>query len=167
MQRYFISVKKVILEVNGHDLGVLINFGHIRECLTVATLSSIFRRTFLGPLTTGFSILLCWFFWMVFWLGLVIEGRRLRLRRIMSSINEVINISMLISHSWLVRGESPFIIYYELILMNHPFHWHDKSKFIAIFLQRNSVFPQIEASNNANILSSEIPGKDTIHMIIL
>jgi uncharacterized protein (DUF58 family) len=54
-------------------------------------------------------------------LMLIVRNRRLALlldRRVMRSINVVVDIAIVISHSRLLRGEPPLIVHYELVLVH-------------------------------------------------
>jgi hypothetical protein len=80
-----------------------------------------------------------------------------------SCVYVVVYVSVIVSHGWLVWGESPFIINYELILMNSSFKRFHQGKLIAFLLHKQSFLPLVEASNQKRLLASKVPGEDDVH----
>ncbi len=85
----------------------------------------------------------------------------------MRRVNVVIDITIIISYSWLFRGESPFIVNNELILVNAPLKGLKKSEFIAILLHRYSLSPFVKAAYQKHLLSSEVPREHDVDQVLL
>jgi hypothetical protein len=86
---------------------------------------------------------------------------------VMRRVNIVIDISIIISDSRLLRGESPFIVNNELIFVNAPLKGLEKSKFIAILLHGNSFSPLVKAAYQKHLLSSEVPREHDVDQVLL
>lgn len=82
--------------------------------------------------------------------------------RIVRRINIIVNVSIAISHRWLLRCEPPFIVNYELVLMNPSFESLDQRELIAILLHRDSFSPLVEAADQKYLFSSEVPSENYI-----
>lgn len=81
----------------------------------------------------------------------------------MSEINEVIDVSLAISHSGLVCGESPVAVNEELVRVLTSFKLQVTQELIpAALLHGDAVDPLAEGANDEDLISSLAPGEHVV-----
>ena len=80
------------------------------------------------------------------------------------SINNIINISLFISTSWIFWSKPPISINNKFILMHTFLKRQDNTKFsLFIFLKLNWLFPLCKCTNYKYFLPTLIPFKNCVH----
>jgi hypothetical protein len=84
----------------------------------------------------------------------------------MSQINEVVDVSLTISHGGLVSSKSPVAVNDELVLVLSPFKLHVAQELIpAALLHGDAVGPLAERANEEDLISSLAPSEHVVDQI--
>ena len=119
-----VSVKEVVLEVDGEHLGVLVDFREVGQLLAVGA-AGCEGAAWLGGVTwatLGWEMRVVLLF-LVILLGSLLLLRvlllsRLSNRSIVGSVDVVIDVAIVVPNGRLLWGKSPFIVYDELVLVD-------------------------------------------------
>ena len=84
----------------------------------------------------------------------------------MSQINEVVDVSLIISHGRLVSSESPIPVNDKLVRVLSPFKLHVAKELIpAALLHGDAVNPLAERANEEDLISSLAPGEHVVDQV--
>ena len=85
---------------------------------------------------------------------------------VMGGVNEVIYVSLAVSHGGLISRESPIAINYKLVLVNSSLERVQQWEFIAACLfHQETLWPVRKAAYEVSLLPSEIPSEYDVYQI--